>query len=91
MPKRTKQQKKLAAKHRTKAIYSVVERTPTAARVTKKPTISHVETGDEQTLEIATTSHVEDTRYFFQDFTRSALIIGVIIALEIIAYFGTMN
>jgi len=94
MPKKTKKEKIISEyRKRIRLLqqYSSPESTqtlsPTVSEV-KKPANNHQQTTveihvDEKELQLKT--------FFFKDLKRSALFISLIIALEIIIYFGTIS
>ena len=95
MPKKTKREKRLAQEHK---------RTQLLQKFTLQETVVVPAAEEEKRVEIPTSVLApklakspltqEETlmsKFFISDFRKSIMLIGIIIALEIAVYFGTIN
>ncbi len=91
MPKKTKQEKILARERRFKLLreLQVVEVTP--SRIEKN--IQKPQPPQDSTAPIGIEREEDKSarQYFVSDFKKSLMYVGVIIALEIAVYFGTIS
>jgi hypothetical protein len=88
MSKKTKKQK-IQAQLRQKAFLLNLEKNNNnASEIQKKPK-KKVSVQADTPAKIDTANQI--STYFKKDFTKSLIIISVIIALEIVIYFGTIN
>ncbi len=88
MPKKTRRAKILAKERRLR----LLQNTPSPALTQVKTKQEEPEANRSLPTPTAPNSVYDETRgYFISDFKKSLLYIGIVIALEIVVYFGTIN
>ncbi len=87
MPKKTKKQKINAELRRKNFLLNQVKKVENLEYQLKKTPIKYV---DQQDTTIKVKDNTEDVSYFNHDFKKSLIIVAIIIALEIVIYFGTI-
>lgn len=97
MPKKTRKEKVIAAYRKKLRLLEQMEKPSTPEVVTsfaKGEPIEPIEDASPVRIEEKSTVNKEETAlktFFIKDLKKSLLLIGLIIALEIIIYFGTIN
>jgi len=89
MPKKTRKQKIISEKRREEFLLHQLTKTNTPVSTVK---IEEKDKKEIQSYEKIASSQDKGIReYFISDFRKSIFIISLIIALEIVMYFGTIN
>ncbi len=87
MPKKTKKQKINAELRRKNFLLNQVKKVENLEYQLKKTPTKYA---DQQDTTIKVKDNTEDVSYFNHDFKKSLIIVAIIIALEIVIYFGTI-
>ena len=89
MPKKTKKQKILSQKRREAFLLQQITKIDAPVQAVKIEREKNIRAGD--VIEIPSHQDKGIKEYFISDFKKSVFIISLIIALEIVLYFGTIN
>jgi hypothetical protein len=93
MPKKTRREKLLSAERKKLKLLQQYEQALNTLNIptSKKTAEATTSTAKKQQEIQLDEKDLDEKKFFLQDFRKSLMLIALIIALEIIVYFGTIN